>query len=665
MANLNALPVATVAPAEETAAADIRVTAPSRGRLRANRLAVWIRRAAVPLTLFVASGLLATSLVRLGWMPNDDGLLAHSAERVLQGDLPNRDFDDAYTGGLAMAEAAVFRVLDTRLDSLRLPLIVGFALFVVAVYTVARRFTSTSGAVLVAALAGVWTMPSYPNGGPSWYQMFLFMGGMAALCLYAERRHPFWLALAGLAGGLSITIKVIGFYYVAAALLFFVFLEQQDDAAAAADSTTTRLRHGPYSVVVSVLLVAFVAALFRMVRHLEGVVGPPLHFVLPSAALVAVLLAREWRTQPHRSSFDRTVTLIRHGAPFLVGVFAPIALFLLPYIRAGAIHDLVYGVFVLPQKRFQFAAHPPASLRTAGWAIPWLALLLIPARRLSGNRGVVIGLVLLAAAIPMVLDGGVWYRSLWRTLNHVDWVVVVVGAGLFASQETLRRWSPQRVSLVWLALCMCALANLDRFPQAGAIYLLFLVPFAALAILAILTTRTGGSGPVPAMVGVMLLVVAIGCVAARRFDYWGNRLEPLSELVPIGGPRGGIFVSPSDRDDYTRAVALLQAHSAPNSYIYAGPDLPEVYFLSGRRDPRHTMYDFFDDPRTHDASVLEAIDTHQVTAVAIHSRDIMWSQPMDADLLNALRQRFPDSAAMGPLIVRWRQAPATSPSAGG
>ncbi len=43
-----------------------------------------------------------------GWIPVDEGLLAQTAERVLAGELPHRDFDDCYTGGLAIFYAAAF-----------------------------------------------------------------------------------------------------------------------------------------------------------------------------------------------------------------------------------------------------------------------------------------------------------------------------------------------------------------------------------------------------------------------------------------------------------------------------------------------------------------------------------------------------------------------------
>src|SRR5574342_899051 len=55
-----------------------------------------------------------------GWIPHDEGTLAQSAERVLGGELPHRDFDEVYTGGLSLLNAAAFRVFGTTLRALRL-----------------------------------------------------------------------------------------------------------------------------------------------------------------------------------------------------------------------------------------------------------------------------------------------------------------------------------------------------------------------------------------------------------------------------------------------------------------------------------------------------------------------------------------------------------------
>src|SRR5215831_17279135 len=42
------------------------------------------------------------------WLPWDDGTMAQAAERVLNGQLPHRDFNEPYTGGLTWLHAAAF-----------------------------------------------------------------------------------------------------------------------------------------------------------------------------------------------------------------------------------------------------------------------------------------------------------------------------------------------------------------------------------------------------------------------------------------------------------------------------------------------------------------------------------------------------------------------------
>jgi hypothetical protein len=43
-------------------------------------------------------------------VPHDDGMPGQAAECVLQGEMPHRDFEDPYTGGLSYVHAAAFRL---------------------------------------------------------------------------------------------------------------------------------------------------------------------------------------------------------------------------------------------------------------------------------------------------------------------------------------------------------------------------------------------------------------------------------------------------------------------------------------------------------------------------------------------------------------------------
>src|ERR1700751_5131411 len=69
--------------------------------------------------VLVLSGLYLARELRRTWIPADDGALAESAECVLQGALPHRDFHEIYTGLLSYLNAASFRAFGTNLASMR------------------------------------------------------------------------------------------------------------------------------------------------------------------------------------------------------------------------------------------------------------------------------------------------------------------------------------------------------------------------------------------------------------------------------------------------------------------------------------------------------------------------------------------------------------------
>ncbi len=125
------------------------------------------------LVVWLLSATYVGSRLDRGWIPFDEGTIAHPAERVLQGELPHRDFDDVYTGGLARFDAVVFRVLGTRLIALRIAMFAVFLLWIPAVYYIATRFAGPVTAAAVTLLCVVWSIPTYPAAMPSWYNLFL------------------------------------------------------------------------------------------------------------------------------------------------------------------------------------------------------------------------------------------------------------------------------------------------------------------------------------------------------------------------------------------------------------------------------------------------------------------------------------------------------------
>ncbi len=145
-----------------------------------------------------------------GWIPTDEGAFSHAAERVLNGEMPHRDFPEIYTGGLTYWNALAFRVFGLRLTSLRLAVFLCFLAFVPAVFAIASRFGSPLLAGLITLLAVAWSLPNYFAGSVSWYNLFLATWGTLALLRHVETGRRRWLFLAGVLAGVSCLFKVIG-----------------------------------------------------------------------------------------------------------------------------------------------------------------------------------------------------------------------------------------------------------------------------------------------------------------------------------------------------------------------------------------------------------------------------------------------------------------------
>ena len=175
--------------------------------------------------VWLASALYLVPFVDRAWVPHDEGLLGQSAERVLGGQLPHRDFDEVYTGGLSYLHALAFKLGGVKSIALRWTAFVFVLAWVPAVFWIASRSARAPAAALVTAAAVTWSVPNYFSGMPSWYNLFFATFGIAALMRHLETGRARWLVAAGLAGGCSFLVKSAGLYYIAGAVLFLVAYE--------------------------------------------------------------------------------------------------------------------------------------------------------------------------------------------------------------------------------------------------------------------------------------------------------------------------------------------------------------------------------------------------------------------------------------------------------
>ena len=149
-------------------------------------------------TANVVVGLIATAIslaiawnnLDQGWFPHDEGQLGQAAERVLHGELPHRDFDDMYTGGLSFLNAASFHIWGVNSQSMCWMLFAWFVPFVLSIYWLMSRFTRPWAAGLLTTLAAAWSIPMYSAAMPSVVQsVFCNLGIVCRAQVHRHRRQ--------------------------------------------------------------------------------------------------------------------------------------------------------------------------------------------------------------------------------------------------------------------------------------------------------------------------------------------------------------------------------------------------------------------------------------------------------------------------------------------
>jgi hypothetical protein len=572
-----------------------------------------------------------------GWIPHDEGALAQAAERVLLGELPHADFDEVYTGGLDWLNAAAMRAFGVSLRSMRIALFLVFALWVPAVYWIATRFARPLVAAPFVVLAVGASLPYWAAPMPSWYTLFFATFGTAALLRWLETSRRVWIAAAGLAAGLSVLAKITGLHFAAAALLFLAWREP----------ALSRGKDGPapraYPVALSALLAAFVAGLVLQVRPVaakEGWIPQIVHFVFPGALVAALTAHRAW-TGSRAGAVTRGRTLVGLVLVFVAGMAVPLAVFAAPYALRGALGMLVEGVLVLPARRLQTASTiiaPQPLWRTVLLApVAFLAVVPRPLGRLWPK-------LLLGAAVASLAAG--WWAAL--EVGAFFWGSTLPVVAAFGSWRLWRRrgdpdsLATDRAMAVLAATC---LVSLVQFPFTVPFYFCYFAPLLVLCAMATFSLLGGGLAARPGLVA--------GAIAVSLY----LMLPEPGPMARLENPRGGLRVPLEEARKWDRVVEVVRAH-ARGPWVWAGPDAPEIAFLTGLRNPTRTIYDFFDrdyadDPRLRGERLLRNLEAAGVNVIALNVHP-GFSGGYPPEIIAALRARYPEYEVLGQFIVGWR-----------
>ena len=564
--------------------------------------------------LLVAGILIFIRLAFRSWIPHDEGTLGQAATRVLGGEIPHIDFHDTYGGLQAYLHAGVFSVIGESVRSLRVANIIVAAVAAHASFTIVRRVQP----IVVAASASVGAVlvgfAVYPASMPSWWNAALALASVALVLRWLDSRNLFFLGAAGLLTGLSFLVKSTGAHIAAAIALYLVIL------------ASSRSQRRWLMVGIGWAVVTSFGVLLSGAPSTQSLVG----LLLPLAAVTFI----GFRSGVVSSTDQDRAVPFRSVILFSTFFLIPPMLYALPYVWSSNGDALVTGWFRLPQLRFAEAVWimrfpwPPVMLLAAA------ATLIFLVHRRMGPRwalGVFVALEIFVAFVG--------WEGWWSIM-----VIMIVLAPLLVSAGIIRiGWSrPLGHEHLLCGLTLTAFAFI-QFPMSNAIYALYLVPLIA----TVLGVWIVGSSRSKALACILLLTSSIVAIQLERdYQYIANPHNEPVAMVSLDTKRGGIEI-PESAAYYIPLVNHLEHHEG--SPVYAGPDSPEVYFLTGTSNPTPVFFDFLADEWSID-DLSGAVQRRQVEGVVVNG-DPDFSSPLPPSLLEVVGEQFPNKTSFGPFDV--------------
>jgi hypothetical protein len=596
---------------------------------------------------FIGALMILVALVYLlpfvprGWVPHDEGMLGQSADQVLRGGLPHVDYEEAYTGGLSWIYAAVFKISGVDLLNVRWFLYAGAVLATWLVYAIVRRYFGPIGAAFAAWVALGWSFPNYFAGLPSWWLLVCALTSVWSVIRYVETRHTRYLVTAGLAAGLAMAIKQTGVYLLVALVLTLLYGWRSS-------GTSSRLaRLEPWvrwSVAAASVIVAAMILRPRLFEA-EGV-----YLFAPVVACAGVLFLP---VKPASSSIQPFAPLTLTGIAATAAA-VPLACLLIPYALRDELGDFVNGAIVLPQKRVAFASYAMTSARSIVTGIPLLALV-FPSTRFGFREWLAFLLLLVwpaAVFLPIdALSNVTSYQFIWQSSRAIATLVPIA----ICLRLALGQASEEQRPVLFASAAMLAWMALNQFPFAAPIYFCYVAP---LAVVACITAAGGSSISRQTLLpwGAMLLLFAV-LSANRGFINGLGQVHELREFnAALDLPRAHLKVGGEDAELYRKLVFTVTRHLHPGGQLIAGPDCPEVYFLSGLVSPSGTLFDFFsrDGGRQSGAREEDEIAAWSKGEVIVVNHQPDFSPLPSEQVLVHLRREFPGGEMIGPFEVRWR-----------
>jgi hypothetical protein len=474
------------------------------------------------------------------WNPYDDGTYLHVADRMVHGEVLNRDVQDMHAGYINFVNALALRVFGNDAVSLRYPLVLmGVANAAMAFWLLAGVGTAYAAAGSVATTALSYTQ--FMNPAAHWYALFLVLAILVVMSRGGTDR-PGTQLLLGMLVGLVILFRQLSGVFAAMGVLFYLLValpraprEQRPWAARA--------------------LIALMAL---------GLAGYIVRKTDPVAALMygmGPLAVLAWGLIAICAGNRRVIRMLSCFAAGGVVAAIPLVAY---HVYHGSVRtwldDTVFGAMSLTRLSFFEQYRYWKTMLNGARAIVHPPH---PVRFLTGGFWVIV------PALPVLL-GALVFHSLWRRRDAT--VGAVTEASVVISRPPL---SPLPVvALFYFGVSL----HFQKY-----MYLFFSLP---VVLIGLLCLSAAWSAPWR-----RAFLATVWTLSVIGFLFLGANFRSLlpGNWPPLvrdhGLPRMGLRLEPFQVEFYRDFRALVDREVAPDESILSVPCAPELYYVSGRRNP--------------------------------------------------------------------------------
>jgi 4-amino-4-deoxy-L-arabinose transferase-like glycosyltransferase len=508
-------------------------------------------RDALPLGITFIAGLFCYGLfVKRGAWLSVIGYSVSPSERVLNGEIPYRDFLYNYTPGMLWVNALLMKAFGVSLLTINYGLLAFKLLTLVALYVVTKKLTSRWIALVPVALTLSWLGHKYIYGVvPTQYSLLFVLFGLLFMLNYDRTDNRLWLFLSGLAIGVVFLFKYnVGILLLGTGTAAIVIRDAIGLIAAPvlqrlfASIKRAAVYWSGFALVMAALIIymAFNDALGAMVDHFlhhaaaysdaRAVPLPPIKLIGP--AVIALLVAAAG------------AGILLRKAPNLL------ELYLITVLIIGSVIIMVPGKLQM--------------MKDSGTA--------------------------LVAYLPVFLFIGIPAFLFWLFKKKAE------------TDEGRRRWWIDSGAIIIVGLFALG-AFLEMYPRADYYHLVRILPSIFLLLLlivnrwtprlaALFNSRLKSPHRAAMLCGVIPLVF-LSLVGVK--DTWQSQFDSSFRFIdrePLSIERAeGIKVSQKHKEFIEGMTRAIEENSAPDDHIFSFAQRGTgFYFLAARRNPTRFVW---------------------------------------------------------------------------